>query len=153
MGTINYRTSEYITMGCKPYCCYECDNDDASHICSICQETDYDVAKSVLDGYNFMYFNLDIEAGYYEGFSIMIEYEYKGDVFVDIDEKRRAKLEVDDIEECLTHLANNGLVACYPSWGTKYEDYNGTIAAISEAVTTMREDVRTTDIEWFSWDC
>lgn len=36
------------------------------------------------------------------------------------------------------------LVKCSPGWCTSYADYNGTIAAIGEAVKAMRDKVKAT---------
>lgn len=37
-----------------------------------------------------------------------------------------------------------GLVKCSPGWCTGYADYNGTIAAIGEAIKAMRDEVKAT---------
>ena len=97
MGTINYRTSDYITLGIKPY---DTDdlmkdddfldyvkteygytmNDDEDTIYDIACETiqeyteaDYTNAEMILDKYSFYYYTVSLENGYYEGFSLDIK--------------------------------------------------------------------------------
>ena len=173
MGTINYKTSKYITMGAYPRGIWDFDHDevvedmllngfenitDAEYneyvegLIAVYEEDDYDNAKSILDDYHFENFSISIECGYYQGLSLMIEYEHDGWDFYDMEGKNNAKKEVERVHECLKSLAGVGLVACYPAWGTRYEDYNGTLEAISEACDEMLEDVRKTDVERFSWE-
>lgn len=177
MGTINYRTSDYITMGVKPQTIDDFNDDKAEIIEEMIlngydeyditdeqydeyvyrliadyEDDDYMQARDVLAEYDFENFKLDFEAGYYQGFSINIEYEHDGWDFETMEDKNNAKKEVLQVQECLKELADVGLRACYPSWCTGYKDYNGTLEAISEACDEMLEDVRKTDVEWFSWE-
>lgn len=175
MGTINFRTSDYITLGPHPYDVRDFEADKPSIIENMLENgyrniTDnefyeyvyrlihdyYDDdcynAKGVLEDYRFHYFDIEIDYGYYEGFSINIDYNYKGDNFSDIEEKREAKEETDKVKECLVNLAGIGLRACYPFWYTEYEDYDATLAKINEAVEEMKEDVRMTDICRYAWE-
>ena len=167
MGTINYRTSDYITLGVKPMDVDDFKADKPEIIQEMLDngyynitdeeywdyvrdiiweyyEDDYINAASILDKYTFNWFTVKIESGYYEGFSIDIEYEEDGGCFSDYEEKQEAQKEVTRVKECLLELAGIGLKACYPFWCTRYEDYKGTLAAINEAVKEMRADVKNT---------
>lgn len=172
MGAINYRTSDYITLAARhDYMDFTDDNtlaeikdaimEDGLHesledvteeeiddyiywLIGSYYEDDYENAKYILGRYNFNWFTVKIESGYYEGFSIDIEYEEDGGCFCDYEEKQEAQKEVTQVKECLLELAGIGLKACYPFWCTRYEDYKGTLAAINEAVKEMRADVKNT---------
>ena len=177
MGTINYRTSDYITMGIYPQTEWDFRDDEAEIIENMLtngyeeeditdnaytdyvydliasyEEDDYYQTKEILEEYDFENFTLSIEAGYYQGFSLNIEYEHDGWDFDDIEDKNNAKMEVERVKECLKRLADIGLTACYPSWRTSYEDYDGTLAKIEEACAEMLEDIRKTNVEQFSWE-
>ena len=174
MGTINYMTSDYITLGVKPYSAWDFLEDagtlaeikdaimeDGLHD-SLEEITDDEVddyiywligtyyeddrinVEAILDKYCWRYFSIKIEPGYYEGFSLDITYDYDGDCFDDYEEKRQAQREVTQVKECLIDLAGVGLKACSPGWCTSYRDYAGTINKINEAVKQMRLDVKNT---------
>lgn len=142
MGSINYLTSNYITMGLKPL---EYDDeiltyDDLDH----CYNVYYDEIKNLLDNkYNFIYFHVRIEPGYYEGFSIYLESNYP--IFYDdYLDKLEALKEVTQLKNFLIACVNHGLVEVYPGWCTGYEDSNTTIKHIREVIREMREDIKNT---------
>ena len=163
MGAVNYYTSDYITMGIRPYYAedFEKDADFMEWAEEAAEETgatvedliyqtiadyqddDRDNAESILKKYGFYYFHVTIRPGYYEGFTIDIENNFP--VAFDFwQEKREAQKEITRIRACLEELAGVGLVECSPGWCTGYSDYNGTLQGIREAVREMREEVRTT---------
>ena len=163
MGTINYRTSDYITLGLVPY-----DRDDYKNDADFMEWLMEDIAGSGMDAdaaideyinmqyeddyYNidaelkkhtFCYFHVAIEWGYYEGFYLNIENNY-GLAYNSWEDKREAQKEITEIKRFLIECAGLGLVQCFPGWGTKYSNYADTINAVSQAVEAMREEVRTT---------
>ena len=71
MGAINYKTSDYITIG---YNLNTTDdyNDDYFYF----MQEDFKIAQDFLKQYYFYYFHVTIKPGYYEGFSINIEFNY-----------------------------------------------------------------------------
>lgn len=145
MGTINYKTSDYITLAIEPYDSADFMLDDGSidyDDISECYSCDYDNAAYALAKYDFELFNVSIEPGYYEGVSIKIELSVCS--FDDYTEKQKAQKEVTQIRQFLEYIAGCGYVACYPGWCTRYEDYNGTMEKIAEAVKAMRYDVKDT---------
>ena len=162
MGAINYFTSDYITMGLRPYDRYELINDsefmeelqqevdeyggtvDAALDSYIneCYSCDYDNIKTELEKHYFYYYHITIKPGYYDGFALDIENNFP--VALDSWEDRRdANKEITEIKQFLIDCAGLGLVACYPGWHTGYSDYNGTIQAIKAAIKAMRDELKT----------
>ena len=165
MGSINYFTSDYITLGVKPYDTndYIKDNDFMDFIreewnvntedenevlkavneqININYEADSENAKSILNKYNFYYFHVVLKPGYYEGFALDIENIF-GIAIDGWEDRREAQKEITQLKNCLLELAGVGFVACYPGWCTGYKDYNETIKAIKEAIKEIREEYKT----------
>lgn len=161
MGAINYSTSDYITLGLRPYD-YDDFKNDAGFMKEIrreceeyggtvddaidsyiddCYEADFVNIQHELDKHDFYYYNVTIEAGYYEGFCLNIENNYP--VALDSwEDRREASKEITEIKEFLIECAGFGLVQCFPGWCTTYNDYRGTIKAIDAAVKDMRDELR-----------
>lgn len=165
MGTINYFTSDYITLGVKPYETdnYIKDNDfmdfikeewnvnteDENEVLKAVNEhinTNYEAdrenAENILNKYDFYYFHVVLKPGYYEGFSLDIENNF-GVALDGWEDRREAQKEITQLKNCLLELAGVGLVACFPGWCTGYKDYNETIKAIKEAIKEIREECKT----------
>ena len=163
MGAVNYSTSDYITLGIKPYDCADLENDAyfmkeakaevaeyggtiedcVSNYIENCYEADYANVKAVLDKYQLWYYRITIMPGYYEGFALDIENNYC--VALDSwEDRREMNKEITQIKQLLLECAGLGLVACYPGWCTSYEDYNDTIKAIKAAIKEMRAEVKAT---------
>ena len=163
MGTVNYYTSNYITLGIKLYDRLDLEKDsefmeeiqesakeDDISIDDVIEqyiadlyEDDYSNIEYELKKHQFNYFHVSIEPGYYEGFTINIENNHSI-AFDDYEEKREAQKEITELKQFLVDCAGLGLVACYPGWCTGYQDYKGTLAAIREAIHEMREEVKKT---------
>lgn len=162
MGTINYCTSDYITLGVRPYDCEDFKNDtylmeeirqeceeyggtveDAiEDYISSCYEADYSNVEWELNKHKFYYYRITIEPGYYEGFTLNIENNYP--VALDHwEDRREANKEITEIKQFLIDCAGFGLVECWPGWCVGYNDYKGTIKAIKNAIKEMREELRT----------
>lgn len=141
MGAVNYFTSDYITMGLRPYDSWELENAIADYIQS-CYESDFENIETELNKHNFHYYHITIKPGYYEGFTLDIENNYP--VALDSWQDRRdANKEITEIKQFLIDCAGLGLVQCSPGWCTGYNDYNGTIKAIKAAIKEMRDELRT----------
>lgn len=130
MGTINYKTSEIITLTIEPYKTsdffeYESDNDNASYI---------------LDKYDFNFYNVTIEPGYYEGIQIVIDRNF--DRLDDYAEKLDTQKELTQLKKCLIELTRVGFIATYPGWCTGYADYSETIKNICKAVKEERNRLK-----------
>ena len=137
MGAINYFTSDYITLGVN---CNYIESDDAFYFL----QDDYEQIESILKGENFYYFNVRMCPGYYEGFSIDIEYNF-GYCLDGWQDRRQALKEITGIYNFLLKCINDfGLVACSPGWCTSYYDYNESIKRLKQAIKEMRQAVQNT---------
>lgn len=167
MGTINYKTSDYITLAIKPYdyddyktsdfmefiadewgVNLEDDNEVLKAISdqmSIDYDCDYDNAEAITDKYNYYYFDAVLEYGYYEGFMLNIELKYN--CFEDEEERAEAMEEIQNIKKMLVELSGVGMVVCFPSWYTTYYNYEQTQQKIDEAIKEMTEEVKTLPLE------
>ena len=170
MGTVNYSTSEYITLGVKPYCAYDLERDadfmdEARERVEmyggtledfIYQWIEYQYqadranVKAILERYAFVYFHVSIEPGYYEGFTLDIEPNY-GICYDTWKDKRAAQRELTRLQACLLECAGVGLVECWPGWCTGYASYTETCEGIRKAIKRMREGVRST-LTWSRYE-
>lgn len=139
MGAINYKTSDYITLG------YNCNNidyeDDFYHefISDL-----YDQIRYRLNQEHFYYFHITLEPGYYEGYSINIEFNFPI-CFDNWEEKQAAQKEITNIKKFLIECINDFCcVACYPGWCMGYANYSETLKELSAAIHEMRETVKGT---------
>ena len=143
MGTINYRTSDFITLGLEPYDCDEYENEDgeidfdARHFDMEC---DRENIQDILNRYSFYYFHVKIEPGYYEGFSIDIENNYCL-CFDSWQDKRAAQKEITQLKKFMLECMENGLCVVWPGWCTTYKSKEESITEIKEAVKAMRAEV------------
>lgn len=140
MGTINYKTSDFITIG------YNCNNIDYEEY-EWCRETIeeyYNTVSAILKEYSFYYFHVTVEPGYYEGFYIDMEYNFPY-CFDDYTEKRAAQREITQIKKFLLEcIENYECCAVSPGWCTGYADYKKTISRLDGAIKEMRETVKAT---------
>lgn len=163
MSAVNYSTSDYITMGVVPYSVYDLEQDAEfmrelqeevneyggtveealPRYISDCYADDRMNIEHELKKHCFQYFHIAIKPGYYEGFTLDIEYNYPV-AFDGYEDRQEASKEINEIKRFLLDCAGMGLVKCSPGWCTGYADYNGTVAAIGEAVKEMREEVKNT---------
>lgn len=162
MGAVNYFTSDYITMGLRPYDRYDLENNydfmeelqaevdeyggtlesALDSYINDSYECDYENIKTELEKHNFYYYHITIKPGYYEGFTLDIENNFP--VALDgYEDRRHANKEITEIKQFLIECAGLGLVKCSPGWCTGYSDYNGTIQAIKSAIKEMRSELKT----------
>ncbi len=146
MGAVNYKTSEYITIGLKLYDCedykdengnidYDAMNDD--------YEADFENVKTTLEGYDFTFFHVAIEPGYYEGF--MIDIESNNDLCYDCWQDKRAALkEVTRLKMFLLECVDLGLCQVFPGWCTSYKTRDESIQAIKQAIKELKETIKHT---------
>lgn len=133
MGAINYFTSDYITLGVN---CNNIESNDDYFI-----NDDYDQIESILNGENFYYFNVKIRPGYYEGFSIDIEFNF-GYCLDSWQDRREAQKEITSIYKFLLRCINDfNLCAVSPGWCTAYYDYPATLEKLKQAIKEMRATV------------
>jgi hypothetical protein len=137
MGTINYGTSEYITIG---YNCNYLETDDDRFFVQV----DFDQIAGILKNEFFYYFHVTLNPGYYEGYYINIEYNFPI-CFDDYIKKQAAQKEITRIKQFLLKCIEDfGCCAVFPGWCTGYADYKETHKLLNAAMREMRDDVRTT---------
>ena len=139
MGTINYKTSDFITIG---YNLKYVDYDDEFYNDII---TDYyNQVQYTLEKERFTYFNVAIEPGYYDGFSINIEFNFSVclDCYTD---RAEAQKEITRIKKFLLECINDfECCSVYPGWCTGYADYITTLNDLNAAIAEMRDVVKQT---------
>lgn len=146
MGTVNYWTSDYITLAMKPLDYDEFTDDDGNidyDDMNFLESELYDDIQAILDRYKFWAFHVTLKTGYYEGFSIYIE-NNSNCCFDNWQDKRDAMKEATQLKKFLLECANSGLVACNPWWCTTYYNYDETIKKINEAIKEIREEIKHT---------
>ena len=143
MGAINYKTSDFITLG---YNTNNIDYEDEFYTDYINEE--YDEIKYLLDKEYFYYFHIVLEPGYYEGFTLDIEHNFSY-CYDNYFEKQQALKEITQIKKFLLYIVNNfSINAVYPGWCTGYADYNNTIAEIEAAIIDMKYTVKNTPTDY-----
>ena len=164
MGAINYFTSDYITLGIKPYDYSDFENDtefmeqikeevneyggtieeNINNYISECYDCDYANVETILNGYTFHYWHIAIKPGYYEGFTLDIENNY-GIYFDSYTDKQESMKELTQLQKMLIDCAGVGLVTCFPGWCTGYANgYIETVKDIKKAIKEIRQEVKTT---------
>lgn len=139
MGTINYKTSNYITLG---YNTGNIDYEDEFYLDDIYFE--YEEINAILKKEYFYYFYITLEPGYYDGFTINIENNFMY-CFDNYTEKMQALKELTRIKNFLIYIVDNFNVnVVYPGWCTSYGDYKKTILEIKNAINEMKCEIKTT---------
>lgn len=143
MGTINYGTSNYITIG------YNLDWDDSDFETWEEMENEkqldiedmYTNIQAILNKYGFAFYHIAIKHGYYEGFYIDIENNYP--ICYDTwNDKQAALKEATQIKRFLLECIDMGLCEVWPGWCTSYKSRNESINAIKQAIRGMKEEIR-----------
>lgn len=138
MGTINYKTSDFITIG---YNCNYIDYDDNFH--DIISDY-YEQIKYLLEKEYFYYYHVTLEPGYYEGFSIDIEFNFKI-CFDDYIDKQNAQKEITRIKVFLTRCIEEfECCVVFPGWCTTYLNYENSISKLNDAIKEMRQIAKDT---------
>ena len=163
MGTINYRTSEFITIGVQPYDYSDFENDsdfmeyEREQIAEyggtieeyIYSEIEYNYeadranVETILAKYDFHYFHVVIESGYYEGFYIDIENNYPI-CYDSAYDRREALKELTQLKRCLLECVDVGMCQVFPGWCTKYQSRPDSIKGIKDAIRQAKATVRAT---------
>ena len=139
MGAINYKTSDFITLG---YNTNNIDYDDDLYYLSVNEQ--FDCINAFIDKASFYYFHIVLKPGYYEGFTLDIEHNFSY-CYDNYYEKLEALKEITRIKHFLFYIVNNFNVnIVYPGWCTGYGDYTETIEGISAAIEEMKSSVKNT---------
>lgn len=167
MGTVNYKTSDIITIGYRPVDAWDLEHDDyfmkearkqseeyGDSIDDIIlaeienyTEDDQIRAQEALDKYSFEFFTVSIEPGYYEGFSIDITDNLPGE-FYDDDEREHALKDVENLYSLLHELITDVcLCEVWPGWCTTYQDQAHSLRAIRKAHRELIAEINDTPNE------
>lgn len=162
MGTINYGTSNYITIGIKPYDASDLEEDinfmeelqnevneyggtieeAMSTFIQDCYEADHSNIEYLLNNkYDFYYFHVVIKWGYYEGFYIDIENNYPV-CYNSWNDKQAALKEATQIKRFLLECIDLGLCEVWPGWCTSYKSRDESIKGVKQAIRDMKEEIR-----------
>lgn len=103
----------------------------------------YDI-KELLENYNFNYFNVELNSGYYEGFYITIENPgYNYGVFNNYIEKLEALKELTQLKKLLLDLIKNyDLVSYSPGWCSSYYTKDESISQLKDTIKKERENIK-----------
>ena len=146
MGAINYGTSEYITIGLKPYNHDDYREEENDEVDYDQMNFDYDCDKenveNVLDRYRFNFFNIYVEYGYYEGFYLNIKTNFD---FYNWEDKEDALKEATQLKNMLIECCGVGLCEVWPGWCTSYKSYSESIKSIKDAVWQIKQDIKGTE--------
>lgn len=167
MGTINYRSSDIITVGVRPYDyddmkkAYieflqedtgdtinpDCVSDSAVYdYISDIYNIDFENAEFYLNELNLYHYSVDIKSGYYDG--LYIDITDPGYLFFDdSSERQEVRDELKAIKNFLINCVNCGWCVCYPGWCTGYCDYNNSIKAIQEAYEKALDTINHTSVQ------
>ena len=130
MGAVNYKTSNYITLGFDLSKNFESDDIKNATI-----DDAYESVSALINKYNFSYINITPIWGYYEGFSLDIDEIDLNDVSENIDEYHN---DVKNLNKFLTECVNEiGLVVVTPSWCTGYCDANSSLEKIENVIRDL----------------
>lgn len=152
MGTINYGTSKYITLGLEPFAFS--DYEDEPGECDYFSRS-YDMedlqrdAEQILECYNFKFFDVSIISGYYEGFYIDIS-DVSPFLF-DESDLPEAFREANCLGALLLRFIKLGLAQCFPGWCTGYASAEESKKAVAAAVCTMKKSFYDY-IDYFEYD-
>lgn len=134
MGTINYGYNKYFNIGMNLSHNY----DEYDYQCEY--EYQFEETQHTIDKYNFNFFKIGIENGYYEGFYIWIDFDFL--YFDDWNEKRQMLKEITQLKHLLNELCYNGLVKYSPGWCTTYHTEEETKTAIKKAIRKTKEEIK-----------
>ncbi len=175
MGTINYKSGNIITLGLDMD--FDIDNDVINEMLengydkddAINEEKSFYVEDArdftqriiddILKDINEENFDIHIENGYYEGFSVVVNRKYMTNeeastnkdnlpsfildwMMIHDDEKDEAKNDLERIKVGLKKLTDNYLDVVYPSWCTTYvHGRNENYKAIDNAILSTSIDL------------
>ena len=162
MGTINYQSGKFLTLGVKPYdeddflndpeTCEELELDQiesefekleivSEYISELYKEDYYAIFEDVVSKYYFKHFEIGLEYGYYEGFCLPVngvDYLYFDDSY----EKKEALKEATLLKKMLLECVDYGLVRVSPGWCTGYSSREESIKAINNAIKEIKTEIQ-----------
>lgn len=141
MGTINYKTGDYITLGIN----FDAEDYEAEYINDF-----YSEAEEIISELSYLeHFKVNIEYGYYEDFCVTVDSDLHS--IDDGETKAEYLAEIEDIRKILHRLLDETqLTVTFPGWCMGYiEDYKEASNYIDEVAETMKGDVDLLPVETY----
>ena len=141
MGTINYRTGDVITFGTQ-------DNEDNNWITNL-----FNTSKEIINNYDFEWFKVKPEYGYYEGTSVVIDrnyvtqrdidrYHYPSFLKIDKDDAIEIETEMTQLRKVINEIAEL-MPITHPGWCMGYvTDPKEMTQEIDEALDRVLKEIR-----------
>lgn len=150
MGSINYKTNKYITIGYNigkaekeaEEIAAEEEVFNENDIYYDQEEETFNELKELIEEYNFNYFDVKLEAGYYQGFYIDFDFDYL--YFYNSEEKKEALKEATQLKKLLYKILDYNCVVCYPGWCTSYLNKTKSKKEIFAGIKQLKEDIKNT---------
>ena len=125
MNDVDKKTAEQL--------CYECHQD--------CVSQDFRNVKALFEQKKWLYYDIKVEPGYYEGFWISIS-----DKFYELNsiaEKKEWQEELNELAKVLNTCVRDYLMrVCYPGWCIGWEDtIESSIVKLSDAINKERKRI------------
>lgn len=146
MGTINYRHSNFITLGPELFDAEDFEDENGNvdyEAMYFAYENARESIESILGKYDFCYFHVTTKPGYYEGFTLDIEENF-GLCYDCYADKLAALKEATQLKKLLLECADNGLCEIHPGWVTTYRSHDDTVKGICAAIKELREIIKST---------
>lgn len=155
MGTINYMTSDILTLATRVPYDYDAIEAQAEEIAAEIGGDTRDImyqlirdmedddrlnAEEILRFYRSDYYPVKLEPGYYEGLQLVID-AYRPEEYDDEHEKHKALEELEELAGILEELAGIGFMETFPGWGTSYNNYEKTLDSIRAAIDAERAEI------------
>lgn len=146
MGSINYKSNNIITIGYNiPKKEKEAEKEDGADYEALYYDDElfnYEEVKNILKKYNFNFLDVKIEAGYYQGFYIDLDFNYI--YFYNTEEKKEALKEATQLKKFLLKIIRFEMVSCFPGWCTTCRTEEETKKEIKEAIKELKEEIKNT---------
>lgn len=100
----------------------------------------HEEVSEILKKYNFEYFTVKIEPGYYDGFYVDIDFDY---IWLDdYQEKLTVLKETTQLKLFLLECCYMGLVKYSPGWCTGYYSEQETKQGIKQAIKEIKQTIK-----------
>lgn len=139
MGAINYGYNEFFNIGVNPENYWIENENSENEFLDFEMQWDYEQIENILNKYNFEYFTVTVESGYYEGFYINIKFDL---LWVECYEKPLILKELTLLKKFLLECCSYGLVKYSAGWCMSYYTKTETEKAIAETIKTLKEQFK-----------
>lgn len=153
MGSINYKTNNFVTVGynipkkekeMEEIAAEEEEIFNANELYYEEEEMQAQEVKDIIKKYNLNFFDVELVAGYYQGFYIDFDFDYL--YFYNYQEKQEALKEATKLKKLLYELLQFDCVVCLPGWCTSYLNKTESKKAIFQGIKQLKEKIKNTEI-------